>query len=74
MESLFDSLRKVPLMTMTLECETEFPRILKDLMLNMGFEGPAVYWGFPFIDEEDNFEYWWVQIHLYRSKEYDHKI
>ena len=61
-------------MTMTLECETEFPRVLKDLMLIMGFKGPAVYWGFPFIDEEDNLEYWWVQIHLYRSKEYDHKM
>ena len=61
-------------MTMTLECETEFPKVLKDLMLIMGFEGPAVYWGFPFIDEEDKLEYWWVQIHLYRSKEYDHKM
>ena len=43
-------------------------------MLIMGFEGPSVYWGFPYIDKEDNHEYWWVQIHLYRSKEYDHKI
>ena len=40
----------------------------------MGFKGPVVYWGFSFIDEEDNLEYWWVQIHLYRSKEYDHKM
>ena len=59
---------------MTLECETEFPRILKDLMLIMGFEGPAVYWGFPYIDEEYDLEYWWVHIHLHRSKEYDHKM
>ena len=60
-------------MTMTLECDTEFPPILKDLMLIMGFEGPAVYWGFPYTDEEDNLEYWWVQIYLYLAKEYDHK-
>ena len=61
MNNLFDSLWRGPLMTMTLECENEFPRVLKDLMSIMGFEGPAVYWGFPFIDEEDNLEYWWVQ-------------
>ena len=51
MKSLFDSLKKGPLMTMTLECETEFPRVFKDLMLNMGFKGPSVYWGFPYLDE-----------------------
>ena len=73
MTSYFDSLKRGPMMTMTLECDTEFPRVLKDLMLIMGFEGPAVYWGFPYIDEEDDLEYWWVQIHLYRSKENDHK-
>src|SRR5664279_3706200 len=74
MTSLFDSLKKGPMMTMTLECDTEFPKVLKNLMLIMGFEGPAAYWGFPYIDEEDDLEYWWVHIHLYRNKEYDHKI
>ena len=58
-------------MTMTLECETEFPKALKNLMLSMGLEGAAVYKGFPFMGEGQ--EYWWVQLHLYKSKGDDHK-
>jgi hypothetical protein len=40
-------------------------------MLSMGMQGEAVYKGFPVIDEGQ--EYWWVQLHLYRNKEDDHK-
>ena len=32
MNSINEAVKKGPLMTMTLECETEFPSILKDLM------------------------------------------
>jgi hypothetical protein len=37
----------------------------------MGMQGEAVYKGFPVIDEGQ--EYWWVQLHLYKNKEDDHK-
>ena len=71
MSRLLESLKKGPAMTMTLECETEFPKALKNLMLSMGLEGAAVYKGFPFMDEGQ--EYWWVQLHMYKNKEDDHK-
>ena len=71
MIALIESLKKGPVMTMTLECETEFPRALKDNMKSLDFEGEAVYKGFPFMDEGQ--EYWWVQVHLYMRKEADHK-
>ena len=71
MSRLLESLKKGPAMTMTLECETEFPKALKDLMLSMGLEGAAVYKGFPFKGEGQ--EYWWVQLHLYKNKDDDHK-
>ena len=71
MTNLFDAIKKGPVMTMTLDCETEFPKALKNLMLSLGFGGAAIYKGFPFM--EDGQEYWWVQLHLYRSKKYDHK-
>jgi hypothetical protein len=58
-------------MTMTLKCDTEFPKALKNLMLSMGMQGEAVYKGFPMTDEGQ--EYWWVQLHLYKNKEDDHK-
>jgi hypothetical protein len=58
-------------MIMTLKCETEFPKALKNLMLSMGMQGEAVYKGFPVIDEGE--EYWWVQLHLYKNKEDNHK-
>jgi hypothetical protein len=45
-------------MIMTLKCETKFPKALKNLMLSMGMQGE---------------EYWWVQLHLYKNKEDDHK-
>ena len=51
MSLLIDSIKKGPVMTMTLECETEFPRALKDNMKSLGFEGAAVYKGFPFMNE-----------------------
>src|SRR3954465_7553312 len=71
MNSIYEAVRKGPLMTMTLECETEFPKALKDLMVAMGIHGAAVYKGFPVMDE--GVEYWWVQLHLYKNKEDNHK-
>jgi hypothetical protein len=71
MTGLIESLKKGPVMIMTLKCETEFPKALKNLMLSMGMQGEAVYKGFPVIDEGE--EYWWVQLHLYKNKEDDHK-
>jgi hypothetical protein len=71
MTSLTESLKKGPVMTMTLKCETEFHKALKNLMLSMGMQGEAVYKGFPVIDEGQ--EYWWVQLHLYKNKKYDHQ-
>jgi hypothetical protein len=65
------SVKKGPVMTMTLKCDTEFPKALKNLMLSMGMQGEAVYKGFLVIDEGQ--EYWWVQLHLYKNKEDDHK-
>jgi hypothetical protein len=61
---------KRPVMIMTLKCETEFPKALKNLMLSMVMQGEAIYKGFPVIDEGE--EYWWVQLHLYKNKEDDH--
>ena len=66
-----ESTKKGPVMTMTLECENEFSRALKDNMKNLGFEGAAVYKGFPFMDKGQ--EYWWVEFHMYKSKDDDHK-
>jgi hypothetical protein len=71
MTSLHKSIKKGPVMTMTLKSETEFPKALKNLMLSMGMLGEAVYKGFSVIDEGQ--EYWWVQLHLYKNKEDDHK-
>src|SRR4051812_44319481 len=70
MNSINEAVRKGPLMTMTLECETEFPKALKDLMVAMGIHGAAVYKGFPVMD---GVEYWWVQLHLYKKREDNHK-
>ena len=56
---------------MTLKCETEFPRALKDIMISMGLKGDAVYKGFPVMDEGQ--EYWWVQLHVNKNQEDDHK-
>jgi hypothetical protein len=66
-----ESVKKGPVMTMTLKCDTEFPKALKNLMISMGMQGEAVYKGFPMIDEGQ--EYRWVQLHLYKNKEDDHK-
>src|SRR3954470_18097764 len=70
MVAINEAVSKGPLMTMTLECETEFPKALKNLMVTMGIHGEAVYKGFPVMDKGD--EYWWVQIHLYKNKEDNH--
>ena len=70
MSSLVESIKKGPQMTMTLECETEFPNALKNLMESMGLQGEAVYKGFPVMDEGQ--EYWWVQLHLYKNQGDDH--
>jgi hypothetical protein len=56
---------------MTLKFETEIPKALKNLMLSMGIQGEAIYKGFPMTEEGE--EYWWVQLHLYKNKEDDHK-
>jgi hypothetical protein len=71
MASINKSIKKGPVMTMTLKCETEFPKALKNLMLSMGMQGEVVYMGFLVFDEGQ--EYWWVQLHLYKNKEDDHK-
>src|SRR3954471_9255464 len=71
MNSINEDVRKGTLMTMTLECETEFPKALKNLMVTMGIHGAALYKGFPVMDEGE--EYWWVQLHLYKNKEDNHK-
>jgi hypothetical protein len=71
MASINESVKKAPVMTMTLKSDTEFPKARKNLLLSMGMQGEAVYKGFPVIDEGD--EYWWVQLHLYKNKEDDHK-
>jgi hypothetical protein len=44
-------------MIMTLKCETELLKALKNLMLSMGMQGEAVSKGFPMIDEGQ--EYRW---------------
>jgi hypothetical protein len=62
---------KRPAMIMTLKGETEFPKALKNLMISLGMQGEAVYKGFTIMDEGE--EYWWVQLHLYKDKEDDHK-
>jgi hypothetical protein len=61
MTNLIESLQKGPVMIMTLKCETEFPKALKNLMLSMGIQGEAVYKGFPMIDEGQ--EYRWSCTH-----------
>ena len=71
MNSINEAVSKGPLMTMTLECETEFPKALKDLMAALEIQGAAVYKGFPVMDE--GVEYWWVQLHLYKNKEDNHQ-
>jgi hypothetical protein len=57
MTSLTESIKKGPVMIMTLKYETEFPKALENLMLSMGMQGEAIYKGFPMINEGE--EYWW---------------
>jgi peptidoglycan hydrolase CwlO-like protein len=71
MTSLTESIMKGLVMIMTLKCETEFSKALKNLMLSMGMQGEAIYKGFSVIDEGQ--EYWWVQLHLYKDKKDDDK-
>jgi hypothetical protein len=71
MTSIHKSIKKGPVMTMIVKCETEFPNAPKNLMLSMGMQGEVVYKGFPMMDEGQ--EYWWVQLHLYKNKEDDPK-
>jgi hypothetical protein len=65
MTNLIKFLKKRPVMIMTLKCEIEIPKALKNLMLSMGMQGEAIYKGFPVLDEGE--EYWWVQLHLYKN-------
>jgi hypothetical protein len=51
MTNINESVKKGPMMTMTLKCETEFPKALKNVMLSMGMQVEDVYKGFPVIDE-----------------------
>ena len=55
MSSLIDSLKKGPVFTMTLECETEFPKVLNESMKTMWFNEEAVYKGFPVMDEDEEY-------------------
>ena len=71
MASLNESIKKGPMMTMTLKCDTEFPKTLKNIMESMGLKGEAVYKGFPVMVEGQ--EHWWVQLHLYKNKGDNHK-
>ena len=71
MANLNESIKKGPVMTMTLKCDTEFPKALKNIMESMGLKGEAVYKGFPVMVEGQ--EYWWVQLHLYKNKEDNQK-
>src|SRR3954471_11690770 len=71
MAAINEAVKKGPLMTMTLECETEFPKALKTLMVSLGIHGEAMYKGFPGMDEGE--EYWWVQLHLYKNKGDNHQ-
>jgi hypothetical protein len=48
-------------MIMTLKCETEFPKALKNVMLSMGVQGEVVYKVFSVIDEGQ--EYRWSCTH-----------
>src|SRR3954465_15190044 len=66
MAAINEAVKKGPLMTMTLECETGFPKALKTLMVSLGTLGEAGYKGFLVMDEGE--EYWWVQLHLYKNK------
>jgi hypothetical protein len=61
MTNLIESLKKGPMMIMTLSCDIEFPKALKNLMLSMGMQGEAIYKGFPVIDEGQ--EYRWSCTH-----------
>ena len=70
MAAINEAARKRPLMTMTLECEIEFPKALKNLMISLGINDEAVYKGFTVMDEGE--EYSWVQLHLYKNKEDNH--
>jgi hypothetical protein len=47
MTNHIEPLKKEPVMIMTLKCETEFPKALKNLMLSMGMQGEAVTKDFP---------------------------
>src|SRR4051812_37176391 len=71
MAAINEAVKKGPLMTMTLECETEFPKALKTLMVCLGIHGESMYKRFPVMDEGE--EYWWVQLHLYKKKGDNHK-
>jgi hypothetical protein len=42
MATMSESVKKGPVMTMTLKSDTEFPKALKNLMLSMGMQGEAV--------------------------------
>jgi hypothetical protein len=61
MTNLIESLMKGPVMIMTLKCETDFPKALKNHMLSMEMQGEAIYKGFPVIDEGQ--EYRWSCTH-----------
>src|SRR5215216_1688591 len=71
MATINEAVKKGPLMTMTLECETEFRKALKNLMVSLGIHGEAMYKAFPVMDEGE--EYWWVKLHLYKNKGDNHK-
>jgi hypothetical protein len=61
----------IPMLSMTLKGDTEFPRALKDIMLSLGLHGEAVYEGFTIWYEGRNC--WIVQLHMYAHQGDNHE-
>ena len=59
-------------MTMTLECRTEFPRALEDIMRSLELNGDVVYKGYPYMRAGQ--EVWQVEAHLYKNKGMTQKL
>ena len=66
MTTLYESFLKGPETIMTLTSDHDYPKILKDMMKHINFEGDAVYKGYPFM--EKGVELWYVEVHLHRVK------
>jgi hypothetical protein len=71
MTTLMEPANEIPILSMTSKGDTEFPKVLKDIMLSMGLHGEAVYKGFTIWHEGRN--YWIVQLHMYAHQGYNHE-